>query len=98
MQQIAATLTKQTVPHYLDKLKECINHEQNQFVNRNESYSLNILSGAKNSPSSSDFFGFDNKLCLTLQRHKDKWLNSSVFSECLCHHRTLMNRNTREQH
>lgn len=100
MQQIATTFFEQKVPHYLDSTqKEYISHNQNQFANRNEPYSLNILSGVKNSPSSfSDFFGFDSKLCLRLQRHKDKWLNGSVFSEHLCHHRALMNINIREQH
>lgn len=96
MQQTVATFIEQKVPHYLDNTqKESISHNQNQFANRNEPYLLIILSAAKNSPSSfSDFFGSDNKLCLRLQRHKDKLLNSSVFPEHLCHHRALI----REQH
>lgn len=100
VQQRAATFIEQKVPHYLDSTqKERISQNQNQFADRNEPFSLNILSGAKNSPNYfSDFFGFDSKLCVTLQRHKDKLLNGSVFSEHVCYHRALMNINTREQH
>lgn len=100
VQQRAATFIERKVPHYLDSTqKERISQNQNQFADRNEPFSLNILSGAKNSPNYfSDFFGFDSKLCVMLQRHKDKLLNGSVFSEHVCYHRALMNINKREQH
>lgn len=94
------TFIEQKVPHYVDNTqKKSISQNQNQFAERNEPFSLNILSGAKNSPNYfSDFFGFGNKLYVRLQRHKDELLNGSVFSEHICYHRVLMNINTREQH
>lgn len=71
MQWRPEAFIEQKVPHYLDNTQnESISQNLNQFADRNELFSLNILSGAKISPNYfSDFFGFDNKFCVRLQIH-----------------------------